>query len=122
MAHHVFINAFLSDNGLGEHIKAFQDACFDDLEAFYAVSDSDLKELGLPLGHRKKLLLRLQKLQKPEAAEVLQPPATPQEQPAPLAPVQLDAIPQTTEDIKAAVDKGITPKQLLDKGVSLVER
>ena len=49
------ISEFLESLGLGEYADTFEENAID-MEVIPELTDSDLKELGLKLGHRKKLL------------------------------------------------------------------
>ncbi|HEY2200427.1 MAG TPA: AAA family ATPase, partial [Solirubrobacteraceae bacterium] len=69
--------------GLGQHVDAFRAADID-LEVLPLLGEADLKELGLSLGQRRKLLAAISTGRlKPPSAEAPQPggaPATDQEQ------------------------------------------
>ena len=58
------IGSWLEDIGLGEHDSLFKDNHID-FEILTELSEEDFKELGLSLGHRKKILKAIQKLDNP---------------------------------------------------------
>jgi hypothetical protein len=49
------ISAWLHSLGLDQYARVFDDNCID-LEVLPSLSEPDLEKLGLPMGHRKKLL------------------------------------------------------------------
>lgn len=51
---------FLAAHGLSEYVELFAEEKID-LEALILLNDTDLKDLGLPLGPRKKLMSAIQK-------------------------------------------------------------
>ena len=55
------IREWLEQRGLGEFAQAFESERVD-LEALPELTDADLKELGLPLGPRRKLLKAIRAL------------------------------------------------------------
>ena len=58
---------WLQAQGLGQYAEVFTDNAID-TEALVELTDEHLKELGLPLGHRVKLLKAIRALREPEAA------------------------------------------------------
>ena len=52
---------WLIDLGLNDYIDAFKDNAID-FEVLSELSETDLKELGLPLGHRKRLMVAIAQL------------------------------------------------------------
>jgi len=64
MANFEPINAFLEEHNLGHYAQTFRDAEFDDFETFFNVTEDELKELGIALGPRKKMLMQFELLQK----------------------------------------------------------
>jgi hypothetical protein len=67
---------WLNDLGLGQYAQPFADNAID-LETLPHLSDDDLKELGLPLGHRRKLQAAIGAL---AAGEELSRPTPPPDQ------------------------------------------
>ena len=61
--------AWLRAQGFGQYAEVFADNAIDS-EALVELSDEHLKELGLPLGHRVKLLKAIRELREPEAGAV----------------------------------------------------
>ena len=59
--------AWLQARGFGQYAELFAGNAID-REALVELSDDHLKELGLPLGHRVKLLKAIRALREPEAA------------------------------------------------------
>ena len=55
------VEAWLLQLGLGQHVQAFRDAAIDG-EVLRELSDGHPRELGLPLGHRLKLLKAIAEL------------------------------------------------------------
>jgi class 3 adenylate cyclase len=73
--------AWLQAHGFGQYAELFAGNAID-REALVELTDDHLKELGLPLGHRVKLLKAIRELRETEAApvaDVLTPPTTPRE-------------------------------------------
>ena len=60
------IAAWLQAQGFGQYAEAFADNAID-AEALVELTDEHLKELGIPLGHRVKLLKAIGALREPEA-------------------------------------------------------
>ena len=63
------IAAWLQAQGFGQYAEVFADNAID-AEALVELTDEHLKELGLPLGHRVKLLKAIRALREPEAPQV----------------------------------------------------
>jgi class 3 adenylate cyclase len=72
---------WLQAQGFGQYAELFAGNAID-REALVELSDDHLKELGLPLGHRVKLLKAIRELREPEAASAADGLTTP----APRAP------------------------------------
>ena len=60
---------WLQAEGFGQYAELFADNAID-REALVELTDEHLKELGLPLGHRVKLLKAIRALREPEALQV----------------------------------------------------
>ena len=75
---------WLDGLGLGQYAQAFADNAID-LETLPHLSDDDLTELGLPLGHRRKLQAAIGALVADE--ELSRPMSSPDQ----------DHVPQSTE-------------------------
>ena len=73
--------AWLQAQGFGQYAKLFASNAID-REALVELTDEHLKELGLPLGHRVKLLKAIRALGEPEVPQV----ADQAKRPAPRAP------------------------------------
>ncbi len=58
------IAKWLDEIGLGEHAKLFAENDID-IDLLAELSDDDLKEMGLSLGHRKRVLRAVPELQSP---------------------------------------------------------
>ena len=56
------LKSFLSELGLDDYLDAFLEGEIKDIETIGELSEDDLKELGLKLGARKKLLKALNAL------------------------------------------------------------
>jgi class 3 adenylate cyclase len=69
------IEAWLKDLGLGQYAATFRDAAID-ADILPDLTDADLDKLGLPLGHRKRLLKAIANLDVTNAApsSTLAPP------------------------------------------------
>ncbi|MDF2781768.1 MAG: guanylate cyclase [Geminicoccaceae bacterium] len=67
--------AWLQAQGFGQYVELFAGNAID-REALLELSDDHLRELGLPLGHRVKLLKAIRGLREPEAASVADRHAT----------------------------------------------
>ncbi len=63
------VAAWLEAQGFGQYAELFAGNAID-REALLELSDEHLKELGLPLGHRVKLLKAIRELRGPEAGAV----------------------------------------------------
>jgi class 3 adenylate cyclase len=61
--------AWLQAQGFGQYVELFAGNAID-REALVEMTDAHLKELGLPLGHRVKLLKAIRELREPEAGSV----------------------------------------------------
>jgi hypothetical protein len=61
--------AWLRAQGFGQYTELFAGNAID-REALVEMTDAHLKELGLPLGHRVKLLKAIRELREPEAGSV----------------------------------------------------
>jgi class 3 adenylate cyclase len=66
------IRGWLEGLGLGQHAEAFE-AQEIDLEAVADVTEGDLKEMGVPIGPRRKILRAIAALSTPDAAAAEQP-------------------------------------------------
>src|ERR687895_313411 len=75
--------ACVQAQGFGQYAELFASHAID-LEALVELTDAHLKELGLPLGHRLKLLKAIRELKGPEAAPAVDQP-TPSTSRAPAA-------------------------------------
>ena len=69
------VAAWLQTQGFGQYAELFAANAID-REALLELTDEHLKELGLPLGHRVKLLKAIRELREPEAAAVADRPTT----------------------------------------------
>ena len=69
------IATWLRDLGLAEYVEQFEREAID-VEAVQDLTEGDLRELGLPMGHRKKLLRAIAGL-KDEDDPMSKPAATP---------------------------------------------
>jgi SAM domain (Sterile alpha motif) len=67
---------WLEAQGFGQYAELFADNAID-REALVELSDEHLKELGLPLGHRVKLLKAIRQLREPEAGPAADQPTPP---------------------------------------------
>ena len=65
-----FVDAFLEQNGLGQYREKFASNGFEDLEMFFVCTEDDLSQLGMLVGHRRKLLLAIQKQFGPKAGQL----------------------------------------------------
>ena len=70
------VAAWLEAQGFGQYAELFAGNAID-REALLELSDEHLKELGLPLGHRVKLLKAIWELRGAEAGAVADRYATP---------------------------------------------
>jgi SAM domain (Sterile alpha motif) len=70
---HVRYAAGLQAQGFGQYAEALPTNAID-AEALLELTDEHLKELGLPLGHRVKLLKAIRELRGPEAAPAVDRP------------------------------------------------
>lgn len=61
------VSRWLADLGLDEYAKLFEEHKID-REVIAELGESDLKELGIPLGHRKKILKAIASLDAPNAS------------------------------------------------------
>jgi class 3 adenylate cyclase/tetratricopeptide (TPR) repeat protein len=68
---------WLEGIGLGEHVALFDENRID-LEVLPSLTEADLRELGLPLGHRKKLLTAIEALATNAAVRTPDPSTTTQ--------------------------------------------
>ena len=66
--------AWLRAQGFGQDVDLFASNAID-REALVELTDDHLKELGLPLGHRVKLLKAIWELREPEAAPAADRPS-----------------------------------------------
>src|SRR3712207_2046358 len=72
------IAAWLRDLGLPQYASAFRDADID-AEVLPDLTEADLEELGIPLGHRKRLIEAIAELGAPPPAAAAGPAASPPE-------------------------------------------
>src|SRR5271165_4300580 len=73
------VGSWLRSLGLGQYETAFRDNAVD-AEVLFELNDSDLAQLGVLLGHRKRLLKAIASLGAPEPAAT---PASSASQPSP---------------------------------------
>ena len=90
---------WLKKLGMSEYAQLFADNSIDDVSILRDLTDQDLKDVGVPLGHRRKILRAIAELGRPEATAA--PPAAaraPLSGPAPRSPspTPVAAPPQTT--------------------------
>ena len=57
----ISIAGWLSSLGLAEHLKRFAENAID-ADVLVDLTDDDLKELGVPLGHRRKMMKAIAEL------------------------------------------------------------
>ena len=50
------IAEWLASLGLSEYTQRFADNSIDDISILRDLTDQDLKDIGVPLGHRRKML------------------------------------------------------------------
>jgi predicted ATPase/class 3 adenylate cyclase len=70
------VAAWLQTQGFGQYAELFAGQAID-REALVELSDDHLKELGLPLGHRVKLLKAIRELKESDTEPAAAPPARP---------------------------------------------
>jgi class 3 adenylate cyclase len=90
------IAEWLKKLGMSEYAERFADNRIDDVSILRDLTDQDLKDIGVPLGHRRKILRAIAELDGPEATTA--PPAAaraPPSRPVPHSP-PVTAPPQTT--------------------------
>ena len=93
------VTDWLEKLGMSEYAQLFADNSIDDVSILRDLTDQDLKEVGVPLGHRRKILRAIAELDRPEATAA--PPAAaraPLSGPAPRSPspTPVTAPPQST--------------------------
>lgn len=59
------LSSFLSELGLSRYLSQLLKNGIEDLETAYELTESDLEQMGIPLGHRIKILKRLRDLYGP---------------------------------------------------------
>jgi len=64
------VAAFLEEHGLGQYVEAMVGSGFDEMETLMEIEDSDLKDLGVPRGHVRKLRRHLRQHMLSEYQEV----------------------------------------------------
>src|SRR5215467_12339064 len=52
--------------GMSEYAQLFADNSIDDVSILRDLTDQDLKDVGVPLGHRRKILRAIGELDRPE--------------------------------------------------------
>src|SRR5215471_15313505 len=93
------VTDWLEKLGMSEYAQLFADNSIDDVSILRDLTDQDLKDVGVPLGHRRKILRAIAELDRQEATAA--PPAAaraPLSGPAPRSPspTPVAAPPQTT--------------------------
>ena len=85
------VTDWLEKLGMSEYAQLFADNSIDDVSILRDLTDQDLKDVGVPLGHRRKILRAIGELDRPEvtAATAAAVPASP-------SPTPVAAPPQTT--------------------------
>src|SRR6516165_5903226 len=99
------VTDWLEKLGMSEYAQLFADNSIDDVSILRDLTDQDLKDVGVPLGHRRKILRAIAELDRPEATAA--PPAAaraPLSGPAPRSPspTPVTAPPQTTPQPREA--------------------
>merc|ERR1712194_867666 len=64
------VAVFLEEHGLGQYVEAMVGSGFDEMETLMEIEDSDLKDLGVPRGHVRKLRRHLRQHMLSEYQEV----------------------------------------------------
>jgi len=64
------VAALLEQEGLQEYAPKFVEQGVDDLETLFALKDQDYSELGMKIGHKRKLLLAVTKYKESGAKSV----------------------------------------------------
>jgi hypothetical protein len=62
---------FLLSCGLEKYLKLFKDQGIEDLEILQEVTETHLQDMGIPIGHRLKLLKKLKEAKEPKSQEPL---------------------------------------------------
>ena len=81
---------WLQQLGLGQYAQRFADNEID-VSVLRHLSDQDLKDIGVPLGHRRKMLAAIAELASASAAAPAPPPVVPAPIPAAVAPPPISA-------------------------------
>ena len=77
----ISLDAFLSSCGLQKYLKLFHDQGIEDIEILQELKENHLSDLGIPIGHRLKILKKLKELK--ELKEEKETPANEEKPPEP---------------------------------------
>src|SRR5215472_9069866 len=88
------IEDWLRKLGMSEYAQLFADNSIDDVSILRDLTDQDLKDVGVPLGHRRKILRAIAELDRPDATAA--PPAAARAPLSSPSPTPATAPPQTT--------------------------
>lgn len=62
----ISLDAFLSSCGLQKYLKLFHEQGIEDIEILQELKENHLSDLGIPIGHRLKILKKLKELKEPK--------------------------------------------------------
>jgi len=69
------ISEWLASLGLSEYGECFADNRIDDVSILRDLSDQDLKDIGVPLGHRRKMLRAISEMAGTASTQIKSAPA-----------------------------------------------
>ena len=70
------ISEWLASLGMSEHAEGFADNRIDDVSILRDLTDQDLKDIGVPLGHRRKMLRAIAEMAGTASTQIKSEPAS----------------------------------------------